>query len=287
MSGASIPFSHRVRFLLRLIVLVVGVFAVLTLAAGKARADIGDTSGVLTGTVEDVDGAVEEPVGTAAETGTPVVQETVGSAADTVGDVVDDATETVGDPSQPVTGVADQVTDETLSTVTGAVDVVTVTVEAVTEAVDDPVSTVLGTVVDTVGGLPSGSLPPAADPGGISTPPPGGPAGEPTPPTQRGPNGSDEPSVPTISSPWPGDGTSIGVGPASSSNVPTLPERLPVGASSAPSSGSPETGGLGLSLFAAFLAAAMALVVGMRRWLRLFADARAPNPFLSLVECPG
>ena len=74
-------------------------------------------------------------------------------------------------------------------------------------------------------------------------------------------------------------------GSAPTSNI--LPEWFPAGFSSAPSSGSPETGGHGLSLFAAFLAAAMALVVGMRRWLRPFADARAPNPFLSLVERPG
>jgi hypothetical protein len=296
--------------LLRLIVLVAGVFAVLVLAPGKARADIGDTAGVLTGAVEDTVGTATDTV----ETAVPVVEETVGDAAGTVGDVVEDTTDTVGDASQTVTGVVDQVTDE-VPIVSDTVDVVTDTVEVVTDAVDQPVGTVLGTVVDTVGGLPTETLPPLqpsgpagtttlptepvidpatpADPGGIPTPP-SGPAGEPTkPPVPGGPDGPYRPPVPTIPSPWPGEGTSIaapsseGGGPASSSNVPTLPDRVPVGASSAPPSGSPETAGHGLSQFAAFLAAAMALVIGMRRWLRPFADARAPNPFLSLVERPG
>ena len=47
MSGASIAFSHRIRFALRLIVLVAGVFAVLMLAPGRARADIGDKRGTI------------------------------------------------------------------------------------------------------------------------------------------------------------------------------------------------------------------------------------------------
>jgi len=282
MSGASIPSPHHLRFVVRLIVLVAGVFAVLMLLPGHAKADVGDTAGVLTGAVEDVGGAVGETVGTTAATTAPIVDETLLSGAETAGDVVDVATDTVADASQTVTQLV-QAADE---------------VVLLTETVDGSVGTVVGTVVELPGGTPP--VPGAGPTGGtpnlpaeptIDPAPPAGPGGHPT--DRPNHSGTSRPARATAPKPLPGDGASIGavhgsrvVGPSSPHNVPTLPD-LPVGASSAPSSGSPETGGHGLSLFAAFLAAAMALAVGMRRWLRPFADARAPNPFLSLLECPG
>lgn len=74
---------------------------------------------------------------------------------------------------------------------------------------------------------------------------------------------------------------------ASDTSVPTGTPPVPVGPSSAWMGGSGESGGRGLPLNAAFLAAALVLVVAMSRWLRLMFDARAPNPFLSRVEVPG
>ena len=168
MSGASIAISQYVRLAVRVIVLAGAVLAILVLAPGKARADIGDmTGGVLTGAVEGVGGAVEDvggavdtavdTAGTALEATEPTVDETVGGVLDTVGDVTDDATEAVGDASQAVTGVVDQVTDElpaVTDVVTGTVEeVVTGTVE---EVVTGTMEVVTGTVEDVTARWTSG-----------------------------------------------------------------------------------------------------------------------------------
>lgn len=103
---------------------------------------------------------------------------------------------------------------------------------------------------------------------------------DPAAPPKRLPNVALEPSSPnraSLSQPTRASDTSF---PAGSPGV-------PVGPSSASMSGLLETGGRGLPLSAAFLAAALALAVALSRWLRLSYDARAPNPFLSRVEVPG
>jgi hypothetical protein len=65
------------------------------------------------------------------------------------------------------------------------------------------------------------------------------------------------------------------------------PWRAPVELPLADWGGILETGGRGLSLVAAYLSVAIMLALGISRWIRPIAFARAPNPFLSSIELPG
>ena len=69
--------------------------------------------------------------------------------------------------------------------------------------------------------------------------------------------------------------------------LPSFPLPAPATLSFGTLGGPSETAGPGLGNNAAYLAAAIALVFGLSRRLRLAVDARAPNPFLSLLERPG
>jgi hypothetical protein len=245
--------SHSpARFLARAFLLVLGTLAFLVLVGPRdARAlDVGPVGGA--------GDQVAQPVGR-------VVDRVVRPARDVADRVADGAGRAVDQIAGPVGrlgGVAGQVR--------GAADQLGNQVEPVR---------------DLVGGSPSGNRVEH------DTPLPGSPD-EPSPSeystgTRPVTEGSIQPSAPA-GLPAPIDLASLSQPTgASDANFPPGSPWIPVGPSSTLSGGSWKTGGSGLPLNAALLAAALALAVAMSRWLRLSPDARALNPFLSRVEVPG
>jgi hypothetical protein len=303
MSGASNAISSPAKILVRLLIVVAGAFVLVTLAPSAARAlDLGDATGAVGDAVTDVTSATDGPV--AAVTGT------VGGTTDTVTGAADD---TVGTTAGAVAGAVDQVVEGTTQVVDATTSLVDDTVEAVTAPVDQTVQ-MAGAPLDQVVlsatsslDQTAGAVEPATEglPGSSSLP--GAPSPDPgEPPTQPAePSGNHtEPHIPAgsatsqagseVSPVTSGDETTMtsaaavgGSVPRSVPTLPTIPDRSPVDPASALMGGSPDSGGRGISSFAAFLAAAIALALGMRRWLRPYAVARAPNPFVSLIEQPG
>jgi hypothetical protein len=273
------------RSLTRAFLLVLGTLAFLVLVGPRdARAlDVGPVGGAVDRVAQPVGGAVDrvaQPVGRVVDRAARPVGDVADQVADGMGGAVDQIASPVGRLAGDVAGRVRGAAGQLGNRVKGALDQLGGQVEGALDQVVEPVR-------DLVGGSPSGNRVEH------DTPLPGSPD-EPLPSENRTgtrtrpvTEGSTQPSAPAgLPAPIDQAYLSQPTG-ASDTSFPAGSPWIPVGPSSALMGGSWETGGRGLPLNAALLAAALALAVALSRWLRLLPDARALNPFLSRVEVPG
>jgi hypothetical protein len=258
--------AHQVRLFMRVLVVVVGVFVLLTLGSRPAKAL--DPAPV-TGTVSDTTDTLTDTV---TDTTDPVI-DTVTDTTDTVIDTVTDTTDAVTGTVSDTTGTIDDLTGTVDGTMTGTVDTMTGTVD---ETVNDVTDTV-GDLTGTTGEVPTD---------GSVVPPLEGTSGTTTDPGTTDPEGPPgtriNPAAPRNAT--EGDVLSVSTLPT---NVPNGSAPIPGGDASAPSGGTTETAGHGLPFNAGLLGLALLLALAFGRWLRLSADTRAPDPFASPIEVPG
>jgi hypothetical protein len=269
----------------------------------EAAAPAGRAAEPVTETVEAAapDGQAAEPVTETVEAAAPAAQRVVEPVTETVTPV----THVVEDLA-PVTHVVEDLAPvthvvEDLAPVTGLVEdlaPVTGLVEDLAPVTDTVDRTVVALVENTIGLVTGGDTLPALPLPTLSS--------SPLVPTIGSAfvDPSETGSLQVERSPWQAAHSllSMTVGEPSSltsgtfmpdaSGSPTDPDvpgpwRAPVELPLVDWGGILETGGRGLSLVAAYLSVAIMLALGISRWIRPIAFARAPNPFLSSIELPG
>jgi len=252
--------------------LVAGVFAFLILSPKHARAD---------GLLEPVTDAVDQTASVGEQNASTTVDDLASTPTQAV-DLTATATSAVG----TVTEAADAATG-TVSASTGAV---VASVNEVVTAVDQHVQTATDAVQPV---LQQAGAPQAPPPGGDTTVPnlpstavPAAPA-EPAPPAHhRAPTPTSK-AVTSASAEMAFSGGSATVS-SDTHKLPAAPARGAAGAATPAGGDSPrDPGGRGSSQLAAILVAALVLASASSRWLRLFATARAPNPFIPILVSPG
>jgi hypothetical protein len=276
--ASSEPTTAPHRFL-RALLLVAGVIAFLILTPKPARADgildpVTDAVDQVTSAEEQAVQHVSTAVDDLASTVTPTldvdqtVASTVGSAASTVGSAV---------------ATIDQVVVSVDQTAEATAEVVATLVPAASRATG-----AADAVVEQVGAVNPSPLPTGSD--------------DPVPdvPTQAPPVAQDQPAhhrKPVRSpreletSAGPSSVAVTGRSAAGSSGAqksPATPRHGPVGAATPSGDGSPgpfRAGGP--TRLAVVLVAVLMLAGASSRWLRLFALARAPDPFIPILVSPG